>query len=758
LFQDLQSINTEVNSVQENEPLIINQNMKSKIHERIECNEIALSKILIVSLAFFMISVASGQTTISGKVVDQKNQPIVGSNIYLEGTYDGATSDENGNFSFLTKETGIQNLIISMLSFETKSVVSDVSKLMNLQIKLRENVESLDTVIISAGTFEASDNSKVSVLKPLDVVTTASALGDFVGALQTLPGTSTVAEDGRLFVRGGSADETQIFIDGIRVFTPYTPTTNNIPTRGRYSPFLFDGITFSTGGYSAEYGQALSSVLLLNTVDEPDQEKTDIGIMTVGASLGNTQKWEKSSLSFNASYINLAPYLAIFKDRNDWKTPFQGAQGETVFRQRFNTGMLKFYAAFDTSKFELTQEDINIEEGLDFKLNNTNFYLNTSYKGSLGHSWSLQTGLSYTLADTDMGVQTSTINDVENSLHAKLKLKKRFSSRFKLSFGLEQFLTDFEENYKDEILDETYGYNNNISAAFTEADVVFSKKLALKLGLRADYSSIFSTMDVAPRAAIAYKSSENGQFSLAYGNFFQNPNSSILKFEQDLRAEQTSHYILNYQYVNKGKIFRAEAYRKDYDNLVKFDTDFSSFESNFNSSGVGYAQGLDLFWRDNTGIKNLDYWVSYSFLDTERDFRNFQNAAQPNFATKHNLSIVGKYWVDRWKSQLGISYVFSSGRPYTDPNTTEFLSERTKPFNNLSFNWAYLLSPQKILYFSVNNVLGLNNINGYQYANTPDINGQFDKRALKPAADQFFFVGFFWTISEDGRDNQLNNL
>lgn len=287
---------------------------------------------------------------------------------------------------------------------------------------------------------------------------------------------------------------------------------------------------------------------------------------------------------------------------------------------------------------------------------------------------------------------------------------------------------------------------------------MFSKKLALKLGLRADYSSIFSTMDVAPRAAIAYKSSENGQFSLAYGNFFQNPNSSILKFEQDLRAEQTSHYILNYQYVNKGKIFRAEAYRKDYDNLVKFDTDFSSFESNFNSSGVGYAQGLDLFWRDNTGIKNLDYWVSYSFLDTERDFRNFQNAAQPNFATKHNLSVVGKYWVDRWKSQLGISYVFSSGRPYTDPNTTAFLSERTKPFNNLSFNWAYLLSPQKILYFSVNNVLGFNNINGYQYANTPDINGQFDRRALKPAADQFFFVGFFWTISEDGRDNQLNNL
>ena len=104
-------------------------------------------------------------------------------------------------------------------------------------------------------------------MKPLDIVTTASAAGDFLGALQTLPGTSAVAEDERLFVRGGEAEETQIFIDGIRVFTPYTPTANNIPTRGRYSPFLFKGITFSTGGYSAEYGQALSSLLLLNTID-----------------------------------------------------------------------------------------------------------------------------------------------------------------------------------------------------------------------------------------------------------------------------------------------------------------------------------------------------------------------------------------------------------------------------------------------------------------------------------------------------------
>ncbi|MFP4846408.1 TonB-dependent receptor [Winogradskyella sp. PE311] len=713
---------------------------------------------LITLIILLLAGLLQAQTTISGRVVDNKNQPIIGANVYLDGTYDGSTSIEEGKFTFTTEEKGTQTLIISFLSYETKMIIDDVSKLSNLNIKLREDVESLDAVVLSAGTFEANDNSKVSVLKPLDVVTTASALGDFVGALQTLPGTSNVAEDGRLFVRGGNADETQIFIDGIRVFTPYTPTTNNIPTRGRYSPFLFDGITFSTGGYSSEFGQALSSVLLLNTIDEPDQEKTDIGIMTVGATLGNTQKWEKSSLSFNASYINLAPYLSVFKDRNEWETPYQGAQGEMVFRQKLNNGMLKFYAAFDTSKFNLTQEDINVEEGVDFALNNNNFYLNTSYKGILGNNWSVQTGLSYTFAKNDISVITNNIEDKENSAHFKLKVKKRFNSRFKLSFGGEQFITDFNENFRNSDFNLSYGFKNNITAGFAEADLIFSKDLALKVGVRADHSSLFDETDIAPRMAIAYKISKNGQFSLAYGNFFQNPNSSILKFERDLKAEKTAHYILNYQYVNSGKIFRAEAYRKKYSNLVKFDTEFTAFDSNFNNNGEGYAQGIDLFWRDNTSVKNLDYWVSYSYLDTERNARNFSQSAQPSFATNHNLSVVGKYWIDSWKSQVGLAYGFSSGRPYTNPNTNQFLGERTKSFNSLSLNWAYLVSPQKILYCSVNNVLGFKNINGYQYADTPDFNGQFNRRALTPAADQFFFVGFFWTISEDGTDNQLDNL
>jgi len=717
-----------------------------------------MKKIIVILLVLVSFKL-SAQQVISGIVLDHKGIPIIGANVFLEGTYDGSTTDDNGHFNFKTSETGTQTLIVSYVSFERFYRVGEVSYMKDLTVYLKKDVNTLDAVVLSAGTFQAGDNTKVNVLKPLDVVTTASALGDFVGALQTLPGTTTVAEDGRLFVRGGEAEETQIFIDGIRVFTPYTPTTNNSPTRGRYSPFLFDGITFSTGGYSAEYGQALSSVLLLNTIDEPNQDKTDIGIMSIGGSLGNTQKWETSSLSVNGAYVNLAPYIAAFPDRNDWIKPFETFSGESVFRKKFDTGLLKLYAAFDNTNFELKQEDINQTEGVHFKLKNNNLYFNGSYQGKLNDTWDVFGGMSFTRGNNDLNVFDMLVKDTETAFHAKLKFKKRFSNWFKLYFGTEYLASNFKENVSDVNTNNAdYGYDDNIASTYVESDIFVSRELAFKVGLRSEYSELFKTFNAAPRLSLAYKTSKTSQVSLAYGNFYQNPSSSILNFNQNLKAQNTTHYILNYQFNLDRKIFRAEAYFKDYHNLVKYNTDFAQFDSQYNSNGYGFAKGIDLFWRDNKSIKNVDYWISYSLLDTKRMYKNYPVEAQPNFANTHNLSLVGKYWINDWRSQVGFSYSFASGRPFNNPNSTGFMNDKTKAYQSLSINWAYLISPQKILYASVNNVLGFKNINGYQYANSPNSNGVFDRRELKPAADQFFFVGFFWTISEDKKSNQLDNL
>lgn len=718
-----------------------------------------MKKLLFV-LSIISHLAVSAQTTVSGKVTDTKGEAIFGANVYLKGTYDGASTDENGAFSFTSSEAGTQTLIVSFLSYEEYTLQADIKTMKKLTIKLKEDVNTLDAVIISTSTFEAGDNAKVTALKPLDVVTTASALGDFVGALQTLPGTTTVAEDGRLFVRGGDAEETQIFIDGMRVFTPFAPSANNIPTRGRFSPFLFKGISFSTGGYSAEYGQALSSVLALNTIDEPVEEKTDLSFMTVGVGVGNTQKWEKSSFSINTSYINLAPYLEAFPDRNTWKKPIQAASGEMVYRYKFeNDGLLKLYSAFSYTDFDLVQDDINFANGLRFGLQNRNLYFNGSYRGFLNDNWTMHTGISFTNDHSKVKFEDDLITGNENSAHVKFKLKKRFSSRFKLNFGAEYFITNFNEDYVGAV-NGTFNtqFNNNIAGTYAEADIFFSKELGAKAGVRYEYSELLNESTISPRVSLAYKSGENAQFSVAYGQFYQNPKNEYLKFHQDFNAENTTHWIANYQYVQNKKIFRIDAYYKQYDDLVKYDTQVATINSNFTNGGSGFAKGIDIFWRDNGSIKNTDYWISYSFLDTERDYKNYPEQARPNFAAAHNLSVVGKHWIENWKSQVGISYSFATGRNYTDPNQAGFLNAQTKNYNSISLNWAYLISQQQILYFSVNNVLGTRNVFGYNYANQPNMNGVFERQAVVPNADSFFFVGFFWTISDNKNTNQLDNL
>jgi outer membrane cobalamin receptor len=512
--------------------------MKPKLHKLSQKNLVQMSKTIITLSALFFSTIFLAQTKVTGKVLDEKNNPIQGANVFIEGSYDGGSTNEKGEFLFTTEEKGSKILSVSFLSYETAKIPVDLSNYEFKTIKLKDNVNMLDAVVINAGTFEAGDKAKVTVLKPLDIVTTAGSNADIVAALQTLPGTQTVGESGRLFVRGGESDEAQTYIDGIRVAQPYGSTTQNLPTRGRFSPFLFSGISFSTGGYSAEYGEALSSVLLLNTIDEITEEKTDISLMTVGLGLANSQKWKNNSISFNAAYIDLAPYQLVVPQNVDWNRAFQSLSGETVYRHNFKEGLLKIYAAFDTSRFDLNQESINTIEKTRVDLNNNNFYLNASYKVNLMRKWQFSTGLSYGYGENKIGLGLDKINNVEHASHWKVKVRKSFSDRMKLTFGADYFITQFDESFN---IDFKSQYNANIAAGYSELDIFFSKNFAGKAGLRLANNDLLNETAISPRASIAYKISKASQFSLAYGEFEQAPRQDYLKYNTNLSMKK--HHI-----------------------------------------------------------------------------------------------------------------------------------------------------------------------------------------------------------------------
>ena len=236
-------------------------------------------KTILTIIVLLVTTIGFSQTVISGKILNQKDIPVSLANIYISGSYDGATATENGEFSFTTTLSGNQTLVITALGFEDFSKAIVIEEFQNQTIVLEKKANQLEEVAITAGSMHSGDKARVSVLKPLDILTTAGNPGDIVSALKTLPGTQIVGESGKLFVRGGTADETQTYIDGIRVAQPYVQTANNVPTRSTFSPLLFKGTTFTTGGYSAEFGEALSSVLLMNTIDDPDFAKTDVSVM-----------------------------------------------------------------------------------------------------------------------------------------------------------------------------------------------------------------------------------------------------------------------------------------------------------------------------------------------------------------------------------------------------------------------------------------------------------------------------------------------
>jgi len=272
----------------------------------------------------------------------------------------------------------------------------------------------------------------------------------------------------------------------------------------------------------------LSSVLLLNTIDEPDQEKTELQFINVGLGGGNTQKWKNNSISVNGFYVNLKPYQDIIEQRVQWIKPYESLSGETVYRHQFDNGLLKIYGGLNYADFELIQEDINIPEGTNFGLTNRNLYLNASYKGSLGNDWDIAAGASYANDYNAIKINATNVDDDENNYHIKLKLRKRFSNRFKLNFGAEQFVTSFLE--KAESLDfDTFktSYDNNSTALFTEANIFFSKQLAMKAGVRGVHNTLLDYTKISPRVSLAYKTSSKSQISLAYGDFYQTAQSNI---------------------------------------------------------------------------------------------------------------------------------------------------------------------------------------------------------------------------------------
>lgn len=732
-----------------------------------------ITKVLI--LVFFVMALFSdAQITVSGKV-NFKNKGIKDVSVTLKDTYDGATTDEKGNYSFETSEKGPQILSFSNPKFvdiEKKIVVGNENLTVNSDLK--EQISEIDAVVISAGSIEASDRKRATaLLTPIDIYTTAGANGQVSSALETLPGVQKIGETEGLFVRGGTGDETKFFMDGNLVNNFFGNSIPGIKSMDRLNTSLFKGNVFSSGGYSAVYGQALSSVLILESIDFPERNSIDLGISPLFVTAGFQNVNEEKSKSFGifGSYSNLGLMTKLIKFSNDFTKAPESFGTNFNFRIKNKSGgILKYYGSFDTNTIGLQSE--SLEPNIDFdntSLKGKNTFHNLSFRQKFGE-YVLNLGSSYTfnsnlidLSNTfqNAEINPNSINIKGNYFNAKGVLERKINKISAIRGGIE--FNQAHQKTEVALTQFPYESNDQITSLFAETDLGFSNHLSAKVGLRSEYSSELNRWNVAPRLAMAYRLSKNWTTSLAYGIFYQNPEQKYFG-SNPLDYQKAEHYIFQVQKSEEGRSFRLEAFYKNYSNLIK--TKFLDDRPiAINNKGDGFAKGFEVFWRDKKTIKDIDYWVSYSYLDSKRNFQNYDQSLFPNFAAKHTLSLVAKKFVTDWKTGFNLSYTYASGRPFynfkSDINGDYKLNNqgKLKDFNALNFSLNYLPNLSKkdskaftILVLSVNNILGQKNIYGYQFSN----DGLRSKPIL-PSASTFVFIGCFINFGIDRTQDAINN-
>ncbi len=716
-----------------------------------------MNRLLLVIPILCLCFAVKGQI-VHGIVTDTKSIPLSGSNVYIKGSYDGTITDTLGKYELKTSLTGTQVLVVSNVGFENLDTPIDLKKgkTYPLDIILKEKNTQLTDVVITAGTFEAGDKKRGIQLKTLDILTTANSNGDIFRALSTLPGTQMVGEEGALFVRGGEKNEAKTFVDGMLVSNPYTSKVPDLPERGRFSPSLFSGVSFSSGGYSAEYGQALSSALVLQTYAFPTKSLTSISLFPFGGGINRTWKGDSTSFSCDIDYHNMLPYNSLVKQDVTWKHDPEALQSTMMFRKKIGRyGFLKSFGSFSTSGLGMVLPDYLATDGnTNLRLTNNNIYVNTVYTGPLSSQWSVKAGGAFNFDDELIGFDHFSVNTHNRVAQFRLTLQNDLSNKLTIKTGGEFDYQNYKQEYvrKDTAFGALMNFESPIIGLFLEGEWKITKKLFARIGSRLEYSVLLKETSLVPRLSLAYKTGEYSQFSAAYGIFSELPKDDYLKFKPKLSSEKATHYIVNYQLSKNKRLFRIEAFSKEYNNLVRYTELNDPNPQNYNNKGYGYARGIELFLRDQKSLKYGDYWISYTFLDTRKLYQDLPSLEKPYLFSKHNLSIVGKYFVSTLKTQFGLTYQYASGRPYYSPGFETNQNGFTSDYHNISANLSYLTSLWHcftIVHFSVSNELGFNQVFGYNFSKQTDTSGNYLTYPIKPQAKRFFVIGVFITLDKE---------
>jgi vitamin B12 transporter len=721
--------------------------------------------LIIMYAAGLMAAYSQSTAVIEGVVTGDNNEPLAYVNVYLAGTFDGSMTSDDGSFRFTTKITGEVELVASIVGYEqhTRTLNIEPSEHYSYIIRLRSKAVETRTVVISASSF-GSEEGKGLVVSPMDILMTPGGAADIFQTLKTLPGLTQVSESAELYVRGGNPTETVTLLDGASLYHPYTFESAYGGLFSNINTNIIRGMYFSSGGFSARYGNVLSGVLDMQTHYEPAHTAYNIGLNLAGGGLSAHVPVAGSRLGLRVdvrqSYTD--PVMWLNGSQDEFTVmPRSRDVGALVSGRYSDTGRIKLYmlAARDKQGVHVRRAEYNGA----FDGESGNYLINLHHTEAVTSRLVSKTSLS---ASRFTGLWKLGVLDLErtdNVYKLRTDTEYFYSSKWRLLFGAEAEYRTF--SYLGRIPDEDYNirpeapstvidveYGGSRTGGYTELELpgLFGyRNLSAVAGIRFDYVNELDLLWFDPRATLGYAVGSNSTVRASFGIFQQTPDPRLYDpalGNPDLKPMRAVHYIAAYDYAPSSNTnFRIELYHKEYDRLP-----LEHPELHYDNGGYGYARGIDMMAKGRL-LPRLDGWISYGFVDTRRKWLDYEEYSPSSYDVTHNLTLIATYRItDAFRT--GVNFKYATGRPFTpvtgavyreeydvyEPVYGPKNSDRYDNFRRLDFRFMYFRQLFgrffTVFYLEAINVLNINNLFGYtysrDYSERDEIQSYFGRRTV----------------------------
>jgi hypothetical protein len=676
--------------------------------------------------------------TISGQVIDKiSKEPLPGVNIIIVDSPVGAASDLDGYFIIENVVAGTYRLKASYVGYNTiikSDVVVNTSRPVDVLFELTETVIEIEGVTVTSDYFDEvpTEVNSVKSFSYEEIRRSPGGFEDVVRALSVLPGVAQV-ESGRndLIVRGGAPSENLFLVDGLVI-----PNINHFGTQGATGgPLSFINLdfvretTFSTGGFSAAYGDKLSSVLSIDLRDGRSDRlggKATISASQFGINLeGPLGDKNNFFVSVRRSYLDFIFNAAGF----NFVPEYYDAIAKATFNlDSHNKLTFLAVAAFDKVNFNNDDEE-DVYENSQILGNNQNQYVaGVSYKHIFEKGF-YTLSLSRNFVDYEYEQKDTLLNPIylNNSVEAENQLKfdlvYKLSKESEINVGAsakyinfdaevlfpEEFVTTFGDTLPVSYLNSKENYTK--FAVFAQYSDMFFQRLRLNLGLRADYfNEIADPVYVSPRFSLKYMITDITGISFSTGLYHQFPSYIWLvgyETNKNLNAIKVAQYIFGIEHSLRSDIrMKVEGFYKDYLDypasdlrhylvLANTGSGFGGASQNFESfgfepllsQGTGFSRGVEFSLQKKSS--ETPHYGIFSFTYSETQFTPLDNMQRNgSFDQRIILTATAGYiFNQKWEASMKFSY--STGRPYTPynddgtQNVADYLTQRFDPFHSL---------------------------------------------------------------------------